>query len=234
MTTPEAATEHEAREAMAGVARSLDPAGLNTGRAGNLSLRWHRGARAGMLITPSAVPYEAMCADDLVWMPLHQADREEPEQFGSRPASSEWRMHLALQCRHGTPDPAVLHVHSRFASTLACLPRIQREGIPAFHYMIAVAGGNDIRCAPYATFGSPELAALLPAALEGRSACLLANHGLLVTGASLAAALERAREVEWLARVYWQALQIGEPVVLDDAQMAAVHERFAASAYRSA
>ena len=122
---------------------------------------------------------------------------------------------------------AVVHLHSPHATSLACLPRIQREGIPAFHYMVAAAGGVDIRCAPYHLFGTVALAEAARVAMAGRTACLLANHGLLAMGDTLDAAVRVAVEVETLARMYWQALQVGEPVILDAAQMAEVIERFA-------
>ena len=121
---------------------------------------------------------------------------------------------------------AVVHSHAVFASTLACSERVQREGIPAFHYMVAVAGGADIRCARYATFGTQALSDNALEALRERRACLLANHGLLALGEGLTEALALAVEVETLARMYWQALQLGDPVVLDAARMREVIERF--------
>ena len=116
----------------------------------------------------------------------------------------------------------MVHCHSSFATSLACL----RRGIPAFHYEVAFAGGADIRCADYATFGTQELSDNALAALEGRKACLLANHGTLAFGPTLDAAFSLAEKVEALARMYWQALQVGEPVLLDAAEMERVLERF--------
>ena len=118
---------------------------------------------------------------------------------------------------------AIVHAHSPFATTLACLDR----GIPAFHYMIAVAGGSDIRCARYATFGTQALSDAALHALEGRAACLLAHHGMIAFGDSLKAALALALEVETLAEMYWRALQIGEPALLPEREMSAVLARFA-------
>jgi L-fuculose-phosphate aldolase len=115
-----------------------------------------------------------------------------------------------------------VHTHASFATTLACLDR----GIPPFHYMVARAGGRDIRCAPYATFGTQELSDHAVRALAGRSACLLAHHGMIAVGASLDAALELAIEVETLAEMYWRALQVAEPALLSDAEMATVVEKF--------
>ena len=118
---------------------------------------------------------------------------------------------------------AIVHAHSPFATTLACLDR----GIPAFHYMIAVAGGSDIRCAPYATFGTQALSDHALRALDGRKACLLAHHGMIAVGDSLEAALALAVEVETLAEMYWRALQIGQPESLDDTELATIVQKFA-------
>jgi len=136
--------------------------------------------------------------------------------------SSEWRFHRAIYVDR--PDAhAIVHAHAPFCTTLACLGR----GIPPFHYMVAVAGGRDIRCAPYATFGSQELADNVTAALDGRRACLIANHGMIAFAGGLELALQLAIEVESLAETYWRALQIGEPMLLDDAEMERVAAKFA-------
>lgn len=221
---PALGTENAARKAIIDTCLKMGALGLNTGRAGNVSLRWHRGGAfgAGMLITPAAMPYESMHADDIVWMSLAGSG----PVAGSRP-SSEWRMHRDVYLARPEAG-AVVHVHSPFATALACLPRVQHEGIPAFHYMIAVAGGADIRCAPYRTFGSAELSEVALHALRGRRACLLANHGTLACGGTLAAALELSNEVESLARMYAMALQLGEPNILPDNEMARVLDRFGA------
>lgn len=227
---PAFGTEDAARQAIVDTCLKMGALGLNTGRAGNVSLRWHRGGPlgAGMLVTPAATPYESMSADDIVWLPL--AATEEgvvPSGHPAKRPSSEWRMHRDVY--QARPEAgAVVHVHSPAATALACLPRVQREGIPAFHYMVAVAGGADIRCAPYRTFGSPELSQAAVEALRDRRACLLANHGTVALGATLAAALELSNEVESLARMYALALQLGEPTVLSADEMARVQARFAA------
>src|SRR5512140_1038951 len=140
---------------------------------------------------------------------------------GLRLPSSEWRFHRDILASRPEVH-AVLHTHSLHSTALACL----RRGIPPFHYMVAVAGGRDIRCAPYATFGTEELSRHAVAALEGRKACLLANHGLITVGADLASAFKLAVEVETLAAMYLRALQVGEPVLLDEAEMAVVLEKF--------
>jgi len=199
------------REAMMATARRMNASGLNQGTSGNLSQR----VEDGFLITPTGMDYEAMVPEDLVLM------RFDGGHEGRRKPSSEWRFHrdiLAARPEVG----AVLHAHSMFCTTLACL----RRGIPSFHYMVAMAGGVDIRCAPYATFGTEELSRHAVAALEGRKACLLANHGMLALGRDLAGAFKLAVEVETLAAMYWRALQVGEPVLLDPEEMAVVLEKF--------
>lgn len=232
--TRSAHSEATARAAVVDISRRLIPLGLTQGTSGNVSVRWARGDQAGMLITPSGRPYDTLAPDELTWVPLEQPP-EDPAApplappvgaVGPHAASSEWRMHRDAY-RHRPDAQAVVHAHPPFGTTLACLPRIQREGIPAFHYMIAVAGGDDVRCAPYATFGTEALSQAALTALEGRTACLLAHHGLLTLGASLERALGVAVEVEALARCYWQALQLGEPALLDAAEMARVQASFA-------
>ncbi len=224
-------SENHARAAIVDAARRMNALGINSGRAGNVSLRWNRGAQDGLLLTPSALAYDAMTADDLVWLPVAVPAAEAPDDEqplradGARRPSSEWRLHRDLYASRGDAG-AIVHAHAPFATTLACLPRIHARGIPAFHYMIAVAGGDDIRCARYATFGTAELSAAARDALAQRRACLLAQHGLVALGASLEAALELAVELEGLARMYWQALQVGEPALVDAREMERVHARF--------
>jgi L-fuculose-phosphate aldolase len=199
------------REELIATCRKLNASGLNQGTSGNLSVR----VDGGYLLTPTGMDYDALEPEDLVLM------RFDGGHEGRRRPSSEWRFHhdiLAARPEVG----AVLHAHSMFCTTLACL----RRGIPAFHYMVAVAGGPDVRCAPYATFGTEELARHALAALEGRKACLLANHGMLALGMDLASAFKLAVEVETLAAMYWRALQVGEPVLLDAGEMERVLEKF--------
>ncbi len=225
-------TENDARAALIDAARRMAPLGINTGRAGNLSLRWHRGGEDGLLVTPGALAYEDTTLDDIVWLPLAVAANEDPRaalpvrMHGTRAPSSEWRLHRDLY-RTRADAQAIVHAHPPHATALACLPRIHASGIPAFHYMIAAAGGHDIRCAPYATYGTAELSRHAQAALRDRRACLLAQHGTVALGASLASALELVVEVEALARMYWLALQVGEPVVLGAPEMDEVLARFA-------
>jgi L-fuculose-phosphate aldolase len=199
------------REEIIATARAMNARNLNRGKSGNVSAR----TDAGFLVTPTGLAYESMRAEDIVAMSLDGTAQ------GTRAPSSEWRFHRDIYAARGEVR-AIVHAHSAFATTLACLGR----GIPAFHYMIAVAGGSDIRCAPYATFGTQVLSDLALLALEGRKACLLANHGMIAVGPGLAQALALAVEVEALAEQYWRALQIGEPRLLPETEMAVVLEKF--------
>jgi L-fuculose-phosphate aldolase len=199
------------REGIIATALRTIAVGLNRGTSGNVSAR----IAGGFLVTPSGLAYESTRPEDIV------AVAQDGSARGSRLPSSEWRFHRDIYAAR--PEvAAIVHAHSPFATTLACLGR----SIPAFHYMIAVGGGSDIRCAPYATFGTQELSEHAVRALEGRKACLLANHGMIAIGGSLAAALALAIEVEALAEQYWRALQIGEPNLLPEAEMAVVLEKF--------
>jgi L-fuculose-phosphate aldolase len=208
-------TERSLRAGIVATARAMNAAGINRGRAGNVSARLSHDAFDGFLITPTGFRYEAMGEDDIV------AVAQDGTAIGALLPSSEWRFHRDIY-RDRPEVGAIVHTHAPFATTLACLER----GIPPFHYMVARAGGRDIRCAPYATFGTQALSDHALRALEGRSACLLAHHGMIAVGASLEAALELAIEVETLAEMYWRALQVGEPALLSDAEMAIVIEKF--------
>jgi L-fuculose-phosphate aldolase len=200
------------RERLVAAARRLHELGLNPARSGNASLRWG----GGFLVTPSGVACEALRAQDIVRVELASG-----AAHGTKAASSEWRLHRDVYERR--PEAGgIAHTHSPFATTLACL----RRPIPPFHYEVAFAGGADIRCAGYETFGTQALSDRAMAALDGRRACLLANHGAVALGATLEDAVELAERVEALARLYWQALQIGEPVLLDEVEMAQVVEKF--------
>ena len=199
------------REELIATARRMNASGLNQGTSGNLSVR----VEGGFLLTPTGMDYERLEPEDLVLM------RMDGTHEGRRAPSSEWRIHrdvLASRPEVG----AVLHAHAMFSTSLACL----RRPIPAFHYMVTRAGGVDIRCAEYATFGTEALSRHTLAALEGRRACLMANHGMVALGGTLAAAHALAVEVETLAAMYWRALQVGEPVLLDTAEMERVLEKF--------
>jgi L-fuculose-phosphate aldolase len=192
-------------------ARQLTEKGLTRNTTGNLS---HRVA-GGLLVTPTGMDYARLEADDIVRLD------EDGTAHGRRLPSSEWRFHRDI-LRERPEVTVVLHAHSPCATSLACL----REGIPPFHYMVATAGGIDIRCGDYATFGTAELSAHALRALDGRKACLLANHGMIALGEDFEAALKLAIEVETLAEMYWRARQIGRPVLLDEAEMVRVIEKF--------
>lgn len=195
-------------------AQAMNALGINQGTSGNIS------ARCGdtMLITPSATPYDAMQPDQIAAMPLDG----DGAWTGPLKPSTEWRFHRDIL--RARPDAsAVVHTHATYCTTLAIL----RREIPAVHYMIAAFGGATIRCAPYALYGTAELAAHALDALEDRNACLLANHGMIVTGPTLAKAMWLAVELETLAKQYCLALQLGAPVILTDAEIAATMRGFA-------
>ena len=205
------------RAAVIATARAMNTSGINVNKSGNVSARCRRGPTAGFLLTPTGVPYDRLDPEDIAFVD------ETGRSVGRCAPSSEWRFHAAIYARRPELD-AIVHTHSPYATALAChgLP------IPAFHYMVAVAGGPDIRCADYATFGTQALADNALAALEGRRACLLAHHGVIACGTSLEAALALAVEVENLAHVYTVARALGEPPLLDAAEMERVLERFSA------
>ena len=201
------------RKQIIATACRMNSLGINRGKSGNVSARW----KNGFLVTPSGLPYEETKSGDIVFIDA------KTKTEGKRAPSSEWRFHFDIYQRKSEVH-AVVHTHSSFATTLACLGM----PVPAFHYMVAVAGGNSIPCAPYATFGTQTLSDHALRALEGRKACLLANHGMIATGADLKGALALAVEVEALCEQYWRALQIGKPNILPDDEIALVAEKFKA------
>ena len=192
-------------------ANKLAELGLNKGTSGNCSVRFED----GFLVTPSGMSVEAMTPASMVQMQLDGSFEQ------SKKPSSEWHFHRDILVSR-TDVNAVVHTHSMFATTLACL----HKNIPPFHYMIAVVGGDTIRCAPYALFGSQALSDNALAALIDRKACLLANHGMIALGRDLDDALAVAVEVENLCEQYWRALQIGEPHILSEAEMREVFQQF--------
>lgn len=193
----------------------MNALGLNQGTSGNLSAR-HKDV---MLITPSGLPYEDMSPDDIAAMSL---SRDDGRWDGPHKPSSEWRIHLDLM-RSRSDIGAVVHCHATYATVLSMLHR----EIPACHYMIAAFGGPTVRCAGYATFGTKALSEQVLAAMAGRNGCLLANHGMVAAGPDLGRAMWLAVELETLARQYYHALLLGEPVILSDAEIAKVQARFA-------
>lgn len=205
-------TEDKLRGRMAEVMKAMDARGLNRGTSGNLSARWGE----AMLVTPSGVPPERLTGEQMV---LVHPDGSTPE--GALRPSSEWRMHQQILNRR--PDAnAVVHCHSRHATILACAGR----EIPSMHYMVAVGGGSSVPVAPYATFGSVELAEAVVDTLDGRAAALMANHGQIVVARNLDAALAIAEEIEEQAAVYWGTLAIGGPKLLGEDEMALILQRF--------
>lgn len=204
--------ESEKRQAIIDACRRMNALGINQGTSGNISVRHGD----GLLITPTSTPYETMIPDQIVSMGLdgtHAADQ--------RP-SSEWRFHVDIM-RSRNDVGAVVHAHPTYCTILA----IMGLEIPPIHYMIAVAGGDTIRCAPYATYGTAELSAHALAALEGRFACLLDHHGMIAIGSSLSKAMWLAVEVETLARQYHGCLQIGKPPLLPSDEIERVRLRMA-------
>ncbi|MGA9330553.1 MAG: class II aldolase/adducin family protein [Bradyrhizobium sp.] len=211
-STNDRANDRAKRQSIIDACREMNRLGINQGTSGNISLRHGD----GMLITPTSTPYDTMLADQIVFMKLDRAP-----DAGQRP-SSEWRFHRDILKARGEVN-AVVHAHPPYSTMLA----IMGLEIPSVHYMIACAGGDSIRCAPYATFGTEELSRHAVTALEDRSACLLAHHGLIAVGASLAKAMWLAVEVETMARQYHGCLQIGTPPHLSKAEIENVRARMA-------
>lgn len=208
-------------EKVLATARAINACGINRGAAGNVSVRYAE----GFLITPTGMDYALCEPADMVKVGLggtpSPASPNGPT-FNRRRPSSEWRFHRDIYLARAEAG-AIVHTHASFATALAC----QRQGIPAFHYMVARFGGADVRCADYATFGTQALSDAIVKALEDRSACLLAHHGMVVFGRDLDQALALAIELETLAEQYWRVLQLGSPKLLDAAEMARVLAKFA-------
>lgn len=204
-------SEHAKRQAIVDQGRALTAQGLSHNTTGNISVRHG----AGLLITPTGMAYEALAPDQIVFM------GRDGRPTGELVPTSEWRFHRDILAERDDIN-AVVHTHAPYATVVA----IQRREIPPLHYMIAAAGGSTIRCADYATFGTAELSDAALSALDGRLACLLANHGLIACGATLDKAVALTVEVEQLARQYVRSLQIGGPVLLDEAEIERVLEKF--------
>jgi L-fuculose-phosphate aldolase len=205
-------TEEKLRQNLIQHARLLNDSGLTQGNSGNISVR----CEGGLLITPTGIPYHQLEALDLVKLNLSGDIIE-----GDKLPSSEWHFHCAIMKARSDTN-AIVHTHSTHCTALACTGR----DIPAFHYMVAVAGGKNIRCAAYATYGTEQLADNAVSALENRTACLLANHGSLALGTSISKAFQLAQSIEELAKQYCDVLKIGEAKILSDQEMNAVLEKF--------
>ena len=203
--------ESDLRQALVEHGRRMNDLGINQGKSGNLSVRF----ADGLLVTPSALPYEAMQPEDIVRM------RWDGTYDGKRRPSTEWRLHRDIYIARKDAH-AIVHAHSMFSTTLACLDR----EIPAFHYMVAMAGGSSIPCAPYATFGTQDLSDATVSTLQGYKACLMSHHGMVAFSEDLPAALGLAVEVETLAAMYWRTLQVGNPTVLAPDEMERVLAKF--------
>ncbi|MBI4005364.1 MAG: class II aldolase/adducin family protein [Gammaproteobacteria bacterium] len=205
-------TVNKIRNEIITTARLFNETGMSVGTSGNLSAR----AREGFLITPTGVPYEDMTPDDIIEMNLNGK-----VVSGKLKPSTEWPFHKAIYVSRKAIN-AIVHVHSPYATGISCT----RQDIPAFHYMVALVGGDSVRCAKYATFGTEELSRSALAALKDRRACLLANHGMIALGEDIKSAYRLAEEVENLAMQYWISKQIGTPVLLDNAEMKVNKEKF--------
>ena len=193
---------------------AMNAAGINRGSAGNVSVR----CEGGFIITPTGMAYDSCTAADMV---IVGADGT-VNPAAKRKPSSEWRFHRDIYVARPEAE-AVVHTHSPFATALAC----QEQGVPAFHYMVARFGGADVRCAAYATFGTQELSDAILNALDGRCACLMAHHGMVVVGRDADHALALAVELETLCEQYWRVLQLGAPKLLSAVEMARVLAKFA-------
>ncbi|HEY0834408.1 MAG TPA: class II aldolase/adducin family protein [Azospirillum sp.] len=207
MSTPDT---RDLRQAIIDTCLAMNRLGINQGSSGNLSVR----VEGGFLVTPSSLAYDRTTPDDIVPMGF------DGTYAGEQRPSSEWRIHRDVLAARADME-VVLHAHPTFVTALA----VHGRGIPSFHYMVAVAGGDDIRCAPYATFGTQDLSDNALKALEGRTACLLGNHGMVVLGKTLDAALALAVEVETLARQYVFALSLGQPAILPPDEIARVADK---------
>lgn len=208
---PEA--ELESRRSIVAACREMTALGINQGTSGNISVR----TQDGILLTPSGLAYDRMEPEDIVFMDW---DGAWTAREGNVP-STEWRFHLAILL--SKPEVgAVVHAHPIFCTIVA----IMNRSIPAIHYMIAAAGGNDVPCAPYFQYGTDELSRAALDALHDRKACLLAHHGLIATGPDLRKAMWLAVEVEVLAKQYHGCLQLGEPPLLPDAEIDSLLRRW--------
>lgn len=203
------------RQSIIDACLEMNAAGVNQGTSGNISVRLGK----HLLITPSGVPYHALKPESITALVLGEGD--EPQWAGPYQPSSEWRFHRDIMLSRPEVQ-AVVHLHPVFCTALA----INRKPIPACHYMVAAFGGNNVRCADYALFGTAELSQNVLQALEERTACLMANHGMIAIGDSLEKALWRAVELEALAKQYLYALQLGAPVLLSDREIAAALAQF--------
>ncbi len=210
-------SELKARESIVAACLEMNRSGINQGTSGNISVRWHE----GLLITPTSLPYDQMTPDDIVFLGM------DGQSKGFNQPSSEWRFHRDIM--KAKPEVnAIVHAHPIYSTIIA----IMGKEIPPLHYMIAIAGGHTIPCAPYATFGTEQLSQYAVAALKDRTATLLEHHGLIATGVTLDKAMWLAVEVETLARQYHGCLQIGGPNLLSVEEIEYVRARMGEYGHR--
>ena len=212
--------ERSLRQQVIATCCRLDVLGLNQGTSGNVSVRCGANPADGFFLTPTSLPYDRMVPEDIVHVDL------DGHCTGPRRPSSELPFHLEIM-RTRADATAIVHTHSLHATAVSCL----RREIPAVHYLVGLFGGATLRCADYATFGTPELSANLLRALAGRRGAIMANHGLVVLGSSLEQALSLTLEAETLATIYLRTLAAGEPVILSDEEMGRIVEKFRAFGY---
>lgn len=210
------------REELIGFARAMNERGINVNKSGNVSVRVAADDGVeGFLVTPTGMPYEELSPEDLVFVPLSPEPTLSAAR-GARMPSSEWELHARVYLERSDVG-AVVHTHSCYATALAC----QNLRIPAFHYMVASAGGSSIEVVPYETFGTSALARAAAEGLRERNAVLLEHHGVLAAGRTLERAFALALEVENLAHQYVVVRSLGEPRLIDDEEMARIVEKFA-------
>ena len=205
----------KSREEIIKFAQKLNSTNLSPLRSGNISLKAQNNNEEGFLITPSGKKYDSLKADDIVFVSLEGRYDEK----GLQP-SSEWRFHKDIYLKKADAK-AVVHAHSPHATAVSA----HSKDIPAFHYMIALAGGDNIKCAKYATFGTQELSDNIIEALENRKACLMSNHGQVAYGDNLNSAFELAEEVENICHQYINAIKLGEPKILSSSEMDVILEK---------
>ena len=195
----------------------LNTTNLSPLRSGNISLRGKEDDKDGYLITPSGKKYETLKPEDIVFMGLNEEVKK--NESANKP-SSEWRFHRDIY-KNKKDAQAIVHAHSAHATAVSS----HGKSVPPFHYMIALAGGEDIKCAEYATFGTEELSENIIKALKNRSACLMSNHGQVAFGKNLDQAFELAQEIENICHQYTIALKLGKPKILSFEEMKKVLEK---------
>jgi len=214
-------TEENLREEIILIARKMNSCGINQGLSGNISIRLNN----GILITPSSISYDDMNISDIFYIDftgnIIKNNKHSLKQKEGLSPSTEWRLHADI-LRNKTDISAILHCHSIYATAISC----HQKNIPSFHYMTAIAGGINIPCAEYATFGTEELSKNCLRALKDRFACLLANHGQVSTGKTLGQAFNLAKEVETLAQLYLEACKLGKPKNIRKKEMKKVLKKF--------